>query len=225
MSESNRAWGYVRLSQTGREASLAEQKTSIREYARESGIHLETTRNDGDRTSGFDNSRDQYQLIREKIREQGIDAVIVRDRARLSRDFDERLALISEFRSRDVEWHVIEAGGLIDVDDIQIAGMECIHAMTDHFKKMIEIERARQATTQRLEKGYDHGRPPFGLTFDDAGEYWLPDEEFEAALDVIQLRENGSSSREIEEETGVNKDRARRVCDRRERYLTEIEGH
>jgi DNA invertase Pin-like site-specific DNA recombinase len=87
------AWGYVRLSQEGRDLSLEKQKADIREYAKEHDLDLQTTRNDGENTSGFDKTREGYQLLREKIRNSEIDAVIVRDRARLSRDFDDRLQL------------------------------------------------------------------------------------------------------------------------------------
>lgn len=159
------AWGYVRLSQEGREASLDEQKRSIREYARDAGLDLATTRNDGAGTSGFTEARDEYGLLREKVAAAEIDAVVVRDRARLSRDFDERLWLITTFRATGVEWHVVEAGGRIPVEDTQQAGIECLHAMMDHVKKQIEIERSKAATEQRIEDGCYHGTPPFGLRF------------------------------------------------------------
>lgn len=221
------AWGYVRLSQEGRDASLDEQKRSIREYAREHGLDLQTTRNDGENTSGFDTERGEYQLLREKIREGEIDAVVVRDRARLSRDFDERLRLLTYLREQDVELHVVEDRGLIDVQDVQTAAMECVHAAMDHVKKKAEIDRAKAAIEERLERGDDHGRPPFGLRFDDEGRRWVPDREsgeFATALEVIRLREDGLSWRDIADETGVNRSTARGIYDRRERYLDEAEA-
>lgn len=93
--------------------------------------------------------------------------------------------------------------------------------------KRREIAKARAALEAREEQGHDQGRPPFGLTYNDAGERWVPDREgsdFEDALEVIDRREDGLSWREVAEETGVNKNTARRVWERRDRYLQEAEA-
>jgi DNA invertase Pin-like site-specific DNA recombinase len=90
--------------------------------------------------------------------------------------------------------------------------------------KRREIEKSRAALAQRAEQGHDQGRPPHGLTYDDAGERWVPDREsgdFEDALDVIRLREDGVSWRDIEDETGVSTSTASRIWERRDRYLAE----
>jgi len=218
MTKQKDAWGYVRLSQKGRDTSLDEQKDSIRTYARENGLNLQTTRNEGDKTSGFDSERDEYQLVREKIRNDEIDCVIVRDRARLSRDFDDRLSLITDFRASGVEWHVVEAGGLIDVEDEQTAGMECLHAMMDHVKKKIEIERSKAAVAERLENGYYQGKPPYGLEFDDDGQYLVPGEEFEHVLTIFELRDQDQSFNAIAKEVPVSSSTVSNICDRREMY-------
>lgn len=225
MSETLSAWGYVRLSQRGRDGSLEEQMAAIREYARNTnGMKLVTTLNEGEQTSGFNADREKYTRLLDNIEDGGVDAVVVRDRARLSRDFDERLRLLTVFRAADIELHIVEAGGLIDVQDVQTASMECVHAAMDHIKKMAEIRRSREALEEKKEKGHDLGRPPFGLTFDDNGEFWVPDlgsGEFSDAMDVIELREAGVSWRTIEAETGVSTSTARRVWERRNRYRRE----
>lgn len=95
--------------------------------------------------------------------------------------------------------------------------------------KRREIQKSKAALEQRKEQGHDQGRPPFGLIYDDAGEQWIPDREatnsdvsdFERALDVIEARKDGLSWRDVAEETEVNKNTARRIWDRRERYLQE----
>lgn len=92
--------------------------------------------------------------------------------------------------------------------------------------KRREIEKSQAALEAREQRGDDHGRPPFGLRYDDEGRRWIPDQEsgdFAAALKVIRLREDGRSWREIADETDVNRSTARGVYDRRERYLTEAE--
>jgi len=95
--------------------------------------------------------------------------------------------------------------------------------------KRREIQKSKAALEEREEQGHDQGRPPFGLTYDDAGERWIPDREsendgrtsFQKALDVIRARENGLSWRDVASETGVNKNTARRVWERKTRYLQE----
>jgi DNA invertase Pin-like site-specific DNA recombinase len=222
------AWGYTRLSQEGRDGSLDEQMASVRDYAADHpDLDLVTTLNEGASTSGFDNDREKYTRLVDKVRDDEIGAIVVRDRARLSRDFDERLRLLTYFRSSDVELHVVEDRGRIDVDDVQTAAMECVNAAMDHIKKKAEIHRSKQAIKERMERGDDHGRPPFGLRYDDAGRRWVPDREsgeFATALEVVRLREDDVSWRDIADETGVNTGTARRVYERKERYLEEAEA-
>lgn len=201
---SKTAWGYVRLSQKGRDTSLDEQKRSIRDYAAQSELSLATTRNDGSGTSGFDRKRDEYSLLRQKINKAEIDAVIVRDRARLSRDFDERLWLISTFRETGVEWHVVEAGGKIHVEDVQQAGIECLHAMMDHTKKMIEIQRSKAATEERIEDGCYQGKVPFGMQFAEDKCHLERDPEEWETLTAIVSGEIDGTVREVAEEADVS---------------------
>ncbi|MDL0134745.1 recombinase family protein [Halobacterium salinarum] len=90
--------------------------------------------------------------------------------------------------------------------------------------KRREIEKSRAAMEARAEQGHDQGRPPHGLKYDDAGERWVSDREdgeFRDALDVIELREDGVSWRDIEDETEVSKNTARRIWERRDRYRQE----
>lgn len=95
--------------------------------------------------------------------------------------------------------------------------------------KRREIQKSKAALEEREEQGHDQGRPPFGLTYDDAGEQWVPDRggedgergDFQKAIDVIKARENDLSWRDVAGETGVNKSTARRIWERRERYLQE----
>jgi len=188
------AWGYVRLSQDGRDASLDEQKKAIREYANQNGLNLVTTRNEGTHTSGFDTDRQEYQLLRDKIRTAEIDAVIVRDRARLSRDFDDRLSLITDFRASEVEWHVVETGGKLNLPSVQQAMFECIHAGMDHIKKQIEITRSKEATQERIEDGCYQGKVPMGLQYaDDNCHLEKHEEEWNEIEKIIHARKSGTS--------------------------------
>ena len=93
--------------------------------------------------------------------------------------------------------------------------------------KRREIEKSQAAMNAREQRGDDHGRPPFGLCYDEDGRRWVPDREsgeFAIALEVIRLREAGRSWRNIADETGVNRSTARGIYDRRDRYLEEAES-
>lgn len=209
------AWGYVRLSQEGRDLSLEKQKADIREYAKDHDLDLQTTRNDGEGTSGFDKSREGYQLLREKIRNEEIDAVIVRDRARLSRDFDDRLQLLTEFRQSGVELHVIEDGGYVDLQDVQNAGIECLHAMMGHIKKMAEITRSRDAVEERHDDGCYHGKPPMGLKFADDKCHLVKDpDEWQQLVQIIDRRNSGDTLVDVANSIGVSTATVSRVTDR-----------
>lgn len=209
------AWGYVRLSQQGRETSVDDQMGEIRRYARRAdGLELATTLNEGTATSGFDAERENYQRLVGKISDGSIDAVVVRDRARLSRDFDERLWLLTEFRRTGVEWHVIEAGGLIEVGDIYTAAMECVHAAMDHVKKMAEIERSKQVTERRIQDGCYQGRPPHGLRFAPDKCHLEKSERWDEVMVVFDRLDEGVVYREIADETGFTKPAISQMKDR-----------
>lgn len=213
------AWGYVRISQEGRDTSIDKQKESLREYCNaDDDLQLVTTLNDGKNTSGFDVDREGYQTLVDKIDNGEIGAVVVRDRARLARDFDERLRLITAFRQTGVEWHVVEAAKRIKVEEVQTAAMECVHAAMGHAKKMAEIQRAKDAISERMSNNYDHGRPKFGMRYDDDGHYQVPGERFDDVLEVLRLREEGLSFPKIEAETGISKSTVQNIVDRREWY-------
>lgn len=216
------AWGYVRLSQES-DDSLDEQKASIREYASRNGLDLQTTRNDGQRTSGFDLEREEYQLLREKIERGEIGAVITRDRARIARDFDERLWLITTLRGTGVEWHVTEHGDRLHLEDIQKAGFECIHAMWDHYKKMIEIERSRQVVRDRQERGCYQGMPPLGLTFADDGCHLERDgawSDVERAFEML-FEEDGTTYGDVVTETGFSRNQVKTLSERGPEWYAE----
>jgi DNA invertase Pin-like site-specific DNA recombinase len=218
------AWGYTRLSQDGREDSIDEQKQAIRDYCKDNDLQLVTTLNDGTRTSGFDSDREGYQTLRSKIEADAIDAVVVRDRARLTRDFDEMLRLILLFRQVDVELHVIEAGGHICHDDPQDASIETVYGAMSHKQKKAEIERAREATAERMVQDYDHGPPRFGMQYRDDGRYQVPADNFDTVEKIWKLRDDGCSYAEIQSELEVPSSTAQRVVENREWYQERANG-
>lgn len=214
------ARGYVRLSQTGRDESISGQIQAIREYAAERDIPLTEADiyNDGEETSGFDADRDAFVELREELIAGEIDIIITRDRARLSRDFDTRIRLLTEFRDTGTEWHVVEERGPVGLGDEQTAGVEAINAAMDHYKKMQEIERSRQAIQEKQERGDDLGRPRFGMEYSEDSRRQVPGDEFDTVMEILSMRNDGASYEAIKSETGVSLGTISRVLDRREWY-------
>lgn len=212
----NEAVGYSRLSQDG--LSINRQKDRIRSYCDEHDLELVEIYDDGQYQSGYDDTREAYQELKQRLETSTPNAVVVRDVDRLGRDFDERMDFILALRRHSVELHSAERGS-IDLSDPYEAAVEGIHAASADEKKQREIDRAKSAVKERLEKGYDHGRPPFGFQYDEKGRYWVPDDdEFDTARDVLVLRDQDKSYREIEKSTGVSISTVRRILDRREMY-------
>lgn len=82
-----------------------------------------------------------------------------------------------------------------------------------------EIEKSRRAIERRQEEGFDHGRPRFGMTYDERGEYQVPGEEFDTVLDIFRHDRNDKSRREIASAVDVPVATVHRVLDRREWYV------
>jgi DNA invertase Pin-like site-specific DNA recombinase len=82
-----------------------------------------------------------------------------------------------------------------------------------------EIKKSRQAVERRRERGYDHGRPRFGMTYDADGHYQIPGEDFDTVLDIFQYDQNGMSRREIAEEVDVPLGTVQNVLDRQQWYV------
>ncbi len=217
------AVGYTRLSQES-DTSIDRQKRHIRAYADENGLTLEAIYDDGERSSGFDESREEYQRVRERVQSGEIGAVVVNDKRRLARDFDDTMRLVLDLRENDVEAHTFQEGRL-DLSDPVQAAVEVLQAASEHEAKKKEIERAREAVQERIQNGYDHGRPPIGFRFDDAGERWVPNREgqFADVVEAIRMVEDGATYRDVEEELGIAPSTMSGVMDRRDRYLQEVD--
>ncbi|WP_149799737.1 serine integrase family protein [Halorubrum xinjiangense] len=82
-----------------------------------------------------------------------------------------------------------------------------------------EIKKSRRAIERRREKGYDHGRPRFGMTYDADGHYQIPGEDFEIVLEIFQYDRNGMSRREIAEEVDRPLGTVQNVLDRQQWYV------
>jgi DNA invertase Pin-like site-specific DNA recombinase len=209
-----KAAGYTRLSQDS-DTSIDRQKEEIKEYCRQQDFELLEIFDDGERTSGYDTEREQYQRLKEKLQE--IDTVVARDRQRLGRDFDERMQFILDLRQTDTALHITTEGE-INLSDPYSIVMESMQSASDDKSKRKEIEKAKKEIQKRQEKGYYQGKPPYGLQFDDEKKYLVPDENFETALEVLKLRDQDKSYPDISDELGISTSKAYRINQKRGLY-------
>lgn len=219
------AVGYTRLSQDS-DTSIDRQKRHIREYADEHGLKLVEMYDDGEHSSGFDSGREEYQALRDHVQRGELAAVVVNGKRRLARDFDETMRLVLDLREYSVEAHTYEDGRL-DLSDPVQAAVEVLQAASEHEAKKKEIERAREAVDERMREGYDHGRPPIGLRFDEDGKRWVRDPtngNFTDVLEAIGMIERGATYAEASEETDIPTSTLSGVMERKERYYAEADG-
>jgi DNA invertase Pin-like site-specific DNA recombinase len=222
LTSDHSAVGYVRLSQQS-DRSLAAQREDIQAYCDRSGLSLAAIYNEGEGASGYDNEREEYTKMLSHLRDQEVDAVVVRDHSRLSRDRKERLQLLLDLDTAGVALHSVERGEPVDLDEDWAYVLQAIHATTDDVDKRKEIERSKQETQRRVEAGYYQGRPPVGLCFDAAGEYLVPDpDEWETINTAFDLLDAGESYRTITEETGLALATISRLADRGRDYYHEL---
>lgn len=211
-----KAVGYTRLSQDS-DTSIDRQKSGVRRYCDEHGFDLVRIYDDGEFSSGFDRERSEYQAVKQLVNNGSVDAVVVNDKTRIGRDFDERMQFVLDLRATETELHAARRGR-IDLSDPTDAAVESIHAAKDDEAKREEIEKSKEAVAERLSQGFDHGRPPFGLSFNDAGQRWVPDDDFDDVLEVLRLRADGATYEQIADRVGVATTTAYRIVERRELY-------
>lgn len=216
-----KALGYTRLSQTS-DTSISDQKEEIRNLADQHEFNLLHIYDDGQRSSGFDNDRPEYTQMVAHTDEQDIDAIIVRDTDRLSRDKKERVMLLFELESKDIEVWTTQSGEPVDFEDDEGFLLEVLRAYFDDVFKRREIEKAKRKIQQRIDKGFYHGRPPYGLQYNDQKTQLTPDEEFETAVRILQMRDDGYTYEDICDATGESYGRVYRTVNNRELYEEHI---
>lgn len=216
----SRALAWIRKSKgSDDDIGLEEQREHVEALAEEVaadvdkldlGVHtgFSSMTRDG---NGLLDQNERVQEAVEKLRSGEYDYVVAWDDRRICRD---QYLRVIEYACKQGGVEVVYYG---DVQDDDLA--YDIHRRVERQTKEEEIEKSRRALERREEKGYDHGRPPFGMTYDDNGHYWVPGQDFETAIDVIERRVDGESFRTITEATGVPRGTVQRIVERRERYL------
>ena len=204
MSESLTADGYTRLSQDS-DRSIPRQKENIKEWIEtRTDAHLNKIYDDGRWSTGFSTeARDEWQRVLERIQNGETDMVVADGKRRFARDFDDTMELIVACRRNNVQL-VDTNEGPLDLDDPMNVAVELVQAASEHEAMQRYIEKSIKETNRRIEAGNYHGEPPAGLTFDDAKQYLVIDDEHRDAIQlVMELHDRGLSARRIAEHEDV----------------------
>ena len=145
------------------------------------------------------------------LRQGRFDYLVALDDRRICRD--EYFSVI-QYAAKQGDAEIVYVGD-VDEDDLTFDLKRRIERDT----KEEEIEKSRRAVRRRIEEGYDHGRPRFGMTYDDAGHYQVPGEEFGTVMEIFQLNNAGKSRREISDTVDIPVATIQNVLDRREWYI------
>ena len=216
MSEKARL--YVRLSQTS-EVSIQNQIEDGIEYCEQHGdLKLDHVYNEGQRASGWDDSREQYQQMLTDAKAGEFGALVVTHGSRLGRDKLERLDVFTDLANKwDVEFHTVKRG-YVDPNLPQDILMEVFHSLSDDEGKGAEVERLTKAIQKKVENGDYHGAPKFGTEYSGDKTALVAGDEFETAIDVLDERASGATYRGIQDATGCNLAKIKRILDNKHVY-------
>jgi DNA invertase Pin-like site-specific DNA recombinase len=214
------AAGYTRLSEDG--LSIPKQKEKIRAYCERRELALSRIFDDGEQSSGYDtDERPAYRALRERVGDEAIGAVVVRDTSRIGRDFDERMYFVLDCRRAGIELHSTERGQH-DLSDPWAVLQETAQAAGDDVQKRKEIERSKEVTAERIANGCYHGKPPLGLTFaPDNCHLQRDNDEWGTVETILERRDRGDTMIAIADECGVSTATVSRVANRGREWYDE----
>jgi len=180
-----RAAIYTRVSteeQAERGFSLQTQEEACRRYCEERGwTVIEVYREEG--VSGATLDRPQLDALRDAIEAGRVDAVVVYDQDRLSRNAGQYLLLREEWERRNMELHFVQTGHA-ESDEDRL--METIRAGIAEYERAKIAERSRRNIRGRVKAGSTivYGHPPYGYAVEkqDNGLYRLVIDEDEARI-------------------------------------------
>ncbi|WP_144901382.1 serine integrase family protein [Halobellus captivus] len=220
----SRALAWIRKSKgSDDDIGLQEQRDAVHQLAAEVADEVETldlgvqtgfsslTR-DGDAELLLD-EHPQVQDTVERLREGTYDYVVAWDDNRISRD--------GYF---EVIRHAAGDADFVYVGDV--AEDDLTHDLKRRIErdtKEDEIEKSIRAIEERKERGYDHGRPKFGMTYDEQGHYQVPGEDFGKVREILRRRDRGETYAKINDDVGVSESTARNVVGRRHWYSARTE--
>lgn len=110
---------------------------------------------------------------------------------------------------------------ILFVEDIKLDSLSFrVLRVVEQYVKLQEIKKSREARQRRRDAGGYEGTPPFGTRWDDDRHSIEPDDNFDFALRVLDLKDDGCSHRDVVEAVdGVGSTATvSNILDRRELY-------
>lgn len=217
MSSSKTAVGYARVSTTskGQKTSISTQRDRIKSYCASKGWSLERFFQDKG-SSGKDVERSGFNSLKEFLEKEEINALIVTNLDRFSRNPRDVISEIDRLNDIDVDFVSIDQS----IDTSTTTG-EMVMVLISYLNRMERektVNKIKKSLEKKKERGEPLGRPPFGLKYSEDKSSYLPDQNFKAALNAIELRESGESLNKVESKTGVSKSTVHRLMDRKQLY-------
>lgn len=217
----SRALAWIRKSRgDDSDVGLEEQRELVRAFAEDVaskvdvldlGVHTGFSTLTRDDPAGLLDQNERVQNRVDELETGSYSHLVAWDDRRICRD--EYFSVI-QYAAKQGDTEIVYVGDVND-DDLTFDLKRRIERDT----KEEEINKSRRAVKRRIENGYDHGRPRFGMTYDADGRYQVPGEEFDTVLEIFQCDQNGMSRREIAEEVDTPLGTVQNVLDRQQWYV------
>ncbi len=159
----------------------------------------------------FIDTNPRVQDALERLRNGEYDYLVALDDTRIARD-----GYLKVVR------HACVKGGceIEHVEDVPSGMTYAVQRVVELWVKLKEIQKSHKAKQRMKEEGRPDGRAPFGFQYSKDGTELVVDEnEFDTALKIIELDEQGESQRGISREIDPSRATVRSVLDDKERYL------
>lgn len=171
-----------------------------------------------DSDNRLDNNEEIQKLI-EELHAGEYDYLLAYDDSRVSRD-DFFFVIHYACIMGDAEMVFIED---VDLDSLEFR----VKRVVEQHVKQTEIKKSREVRERRRNNGGREGTPPTGLDWDDDRHGWEPDDDFEAALRVLVLKDAGYTHREVVAEVDVagSTGTVTNILNRRDEYEDQMLEH
>lgn len=187
MSSNKTAVGYVRVSTTSesQEARIPTQRDRIQSYCNSKGWSFEKFFQDKG-SSGKDVERSGFNSLKEFLQKEEIDALVVTNLDRFSRNPRDVISEIDWLNKIDV--------GFVSIDqsiDTSTTTGEMVMVLISYLNRMERektVEKIKKSLEKKKEKGEPLGRPPFGLRYSKDKARLVPGRKFKRALKVIKMK-------------------------------------
>lgn len=200
-----RAVGYCRISTLMQvdNTSLKDQEDKIKMYCKLHDIDLDKVFIDK-AVSGKSTDRPQYYEMINYVKSNDIDMIVVYKNDRIHRSLYNLLAMIYELQDNGVA--LVSVTEMFDTSTPQ--GMLFLQMLGSfaEFERAIINERTRNGRIARLkESKFVGGKPAFGYTINENGEFKIYEEEAKIVKDIFRLRSRGVSLAKIGAKYGFSK--------------------